>query len=390
MKDFFNMIFSSGSLLDTEHGLVMLLLLYGLLTFQDKRISKYVPLVVIAGILFSLLTPVHQVELFWPVITGLVVPPFLWQAAVAVTKSGPLRWRWGLVLWVVTLILVGISLVIFGGLPVSTAFLLGILTVTLVWYFRELDVERSYLSTIGLITLVVLLLEIDLAVVSLNLWLGTLLSGASIGILVGFLGVYIFRKFRKRHWKNWYFFVWAYVAYLTGLAFETSAMATTLAAALVVSTYGFSIGLWYGKKDIPVPSNFPFFFFLSTVIWIALGWQAHAAFDPTNLGGILAVLVVITISIFVFRKFAPISPENRWSRLLRKEIGVFLLLIGGVIFWPQQAFLTTISVEIALGVAILLIILLRISIKPVFDLIGIQLSWPEKDPPENSIEYRNT
>jgi len=251
--------------------------------------------------------------------------------------------------------------------------------VTLVWYFREQGVERSYLSTIGLITLVVLLVEIDLALVSIRLWLGTLVSGASIGFVIGFLGVFIFRKLRQSKWKNAFFFLWAYIAYLVGLVFGTSVMATTMATALVVSTYGFSIGLWYGKKDVPVPSNFPIFFILSSVVWIMLGWQAHTVLNPTNFYGILPVLAVITASILVVRRLAPISEENRWVRLLQKEIGVFLLLIGAVIFWPQEAFLTTVSVEIALATALLLIFLMRVTISPIFDLLGIQLSWPDKD-----------
>ncbi len=379
MTEYVKLILSSGTLLDTEHGLVMLLLLYGLLTFREAKVARWVPVVILGGILLSLFTPVHEINLFWPVITGLVVPPFLWQSAVAVTKSGPLRWQWGLALWVITLVLVAASLVLLGGLPVSTALLLGVLAVTLVWYFRELDVERSYLSTIGLITLVVLLVEIDLALVSLRLWLGTLLSGASIGFLIGFLGIFIFRRLKQYKWKNSFFFVWAYVAYMVGLVFDTSVMATTMAAALVVSTYGFSIGLWHGKKDVPVPSNFPVFFYLSAAVWLALGWQAHTVLYPVSLFGILPALLVITISILVIRKLSPISAENRWTRLLRKEIGVFLLLIGAVLFWPQQAFLTTISVEIALVTAVLLIILLRVAIGPIFDFLGIRLSWPDKE-----------
>jgi hypothetical protein len=370
---------AGGSLLDTEHGLVMLILLYGILTFREKSYGRWVPLVVLGGILLSLVTPVHQIELFWPVITALIVPPFLWQAAVAVTKSGPLRKNWSLVLWGVTLLLVSTSLRVVGKMPVSTSLLLGILAVTLVWYFRELKVERSYLSTIGFITIVVLLVEIDLALVSIQMWLGTLLSGASIGIVLGFLGIFTYRKLNQVRNRNVFFFVWAYLAYVAGLVFGTSAIAATLAAALVVSTYGFSIGLWYQRKDIPVPSKSPFFFYLSTVIWLTLGWQAHTTINSASLSGIMAAIVIITISVFVVRRVMPISQENRWVSLLRKETGVFLLLFGGALFWPQEAFLTTISVEIALGAAILLIFVLRFSIQPIFEIIGVELSWPEKD-----------
>jgi len=369
-------VLSSGTLLETEHGLVMLLLLYGLLTYQNNKLTRWMPFVILAGFLLSIFTPVHEINLFWPVITGLVVPPFLWQAAIAVTKSGPLKRRWGLMVWTITLLLVIVSLRFFSNLPLSNAMLLGILTVTLVWYFREMNAERSYLSTIGLIALVVLLVEIDLAFISLQSWLGTLASGIAVGVSMGFLGIYLFRKFKQLKWKNIFFFAWTYLAYLVGIAFQTSAIATTMAAALVVSTYGFSIGLWLRQKDVPVPSNIPFFFFLSSGIWILLGWQAHTSAEPSSLNGILPVLAVITISILVIRKIAPISTERRWVRLLRKETGVLLLLIGSILFWPRQAFLSTISVEIALVAAVLLIFLLRASIKPLFDLLGIQLSWP--------------
>ncbi|MGD2027814.1 MAG: hypothetical protein PVI99_08360, partial [Anaerolineales bacterium] len=294
------------------------------------------------------------------------------------TKSGALRSRWNLLVWGGTLALVAFSLRQFSGLPLSNALLLGILAVTLIWYLRELTVERTFLSTLGLIALVVLLVEIDLAVVSLRFWLRNLVSGAAIGFALGFLGIYLYRKLRKSAWKNHFFFAWAYLAYLAGFVFGTSALATTLAAALVVAVYGFSIGLWYTSKSIPVPANTPFFFYLASVVWITLGWQAHTAVDVTALGGILAAMAVITIGILVARRIAPISTENRGLRLVRKEIRVLLLLFGSVLFWPKDAFLTTVGVEIALAAAVLLIILLRYSIQPIFDLMGVQLSWPSQ------------
>lgn len=367
----------SGSLLETEHGLVMLLLLYGLLTTTgQKKLLRWVPGVILTGILLSIFTPIHEIELFWPMITALVVPPYLWQAAVAVTKSGPRHRRWGVLVWGATLILVVFSLRLFSDLPFSNALLIGFLAVTLVWYFRELHAERSYLSTLGLISLAVLLVEIDIEVVSLQYWIGTLFSGVGIGFGVGFFGIYLYRRLKPKAWKNEFFLGWAYLAYLTGIAFGTSAIATTLAAALVVATYGYSIGLWQTQKSIPVPSNTPFFFYLASTVWITLGWQAHTSVDLAGIDGILAAMAVITIGILVVRKIAPVSTENRWLRLARKEIRVLLLLFGSVLFWPKQAFLTTVDVEIALVAAVLLVLLIRYSIQPIFDLMGVQLSWP--------------
>lgn len=373
---------TSGSPFETEHALVMLLLLYGLLTYREAKLTRWAFVAIIAGILLALITPFHGISLIWPVVTGLVVPPFLWQGAVEVTKSGPLRHRWGPLVWLVALGLVTLSLHLLSSLPFSTALLLAMLVVTLVWYLRELNVERTYLSTLGQIALVVLIVEIDLGMIPLRPWLGTLFSGIAVGIAIGLLGIYIYRKLKQYQWKNLFFFAWAYVAYLAGIAFGTSAIAATLAAALVVATYGFSIGLWLGQKDIPVPSNTPFFFYLSAGAWLLLGWQAHTTVALDSLVGIPAVLVVIAIGIVVLRKIAPLSSENYWLRLLRQETSVLLLLLGSLILWPREAFLTTFNVEIALLAALLLIILLRISIRPLFQALGVTLAWPVEKGPE--------
>jgi len=92
-------------------------------------------------------------------------------------------------------------------------------------------------------------------------------------------------------------------------------------------------------------------------------------------------MVVITLGVLISRRVAPVSAENHVLRLVRKEVRVLLLIFGGLLFWPREAFLTTLSVEIALVAAVLLVVLLRYSLQPIFDLIGVQLSWPS-DPPD--------
>jgi hypothetical protein len=64
-------------LLETEQGLVMFLLLYGQLSYRGTRLSRWALAAVGAGILLSIFTPVHQIDLFWPVLTALIVPPLL-------------------------------------------------------------------------------------------------------------------------------------------------------------------------------------------------------------------------------------------------------------------------------------------------------------------------
>ncbi|MDH3944768.1 MAG: hypothetical protein OEV06_11795 [Anaerolineae bacterium] len=368
-------------LLEAEHALVMLLLLYALLIYRGDRLERWAPLVVVGGVLLSIFTPIHEIDLFWPVITGLSVPPLLWQAAVAVTKSGPLRQGRSLAVWGITLLLVTASLYAFSDLPFSNALLVGTLTITLVWTIRERKVERTYLSTLGQITLVVLLVEIDIEVVSLNTLVGTVISGLAIGFGMGFAGIYVFRRVVREQGKNAFFFLWAYLSYMAGLLFETSAIAATLAAALVTAVYGYSTGVWRRQEEIPTPANIPFFFYLAGAIWMLLGWQAHIEVETAHLWGIPVALAVIAVSILMARRVSPLNLDNRWPRLLRKELRALLLLTGAILLWPSQADLTTLEVEIALVSAAVLILLMRETIKPVFELLGRRVDWPS-DPEE--------
>lgn len=78
----------AGSALALEHALLMVLLLVGLLSSRGP-LRRYVPWVVLAGIVLSLLTPAHALEPAWPLISALVLPPLLWQvgARVATIRS---------------------------------------------------------------------------------------------------------------------------------------------------------------------------------------------------------------------------------------------------------------------------------------------------------------
>jgi hypothetical protein len=125
---------------------------------------------------------------------------------------------------------------------------------------------------------------------------------------------------------------------------------------------------------------------LASGVWLLLGWQAHTEIDPVTMRGILPALAIIMLSIFVLRRFSPLSVEKQWLRLLRQLAGVLLLLLGALLLWPYEALLTTINVEIALVAAIFLILALRASIKPLFELIGLQLSWPNIEKENNQMK----
>jgi len=380
MMEFFRSLLSAslttGSPMETEHALVMLLLLCGLLTYQGNFLRRWPALIIIIGILLAVLTPIHQIDLFWPLITALIIPPFLWQGAVNVTKSGPIETGWMLVIWLGTFSSTAASLILLSGLPLSNALLLSMLAVSLVWFIRELNIERSFLSTIGQISLILLLAEIDIAMTYFRTWLGSLFSGVSLGFVLGFLCILLYRQWYIKAWEIPYFFFWSYLSYGISLLLQVSPIASTLAAALIASAYGFNIGLWKSNKDIPSLTNTPVFLIVSSLVWLILGWQAEAIIIPTSLPGVPAALLILLAGVLITRKIHPRLEYDTWLRLLQKGLSVLLLLTGGILLWPRQAYLTTFSVELALIGSIFLIFLVRETVRPIFDFIGIHLDWP--------------
>jgi hypothetical protein len=374
--DFLSSLQQNSTVLDIEHGLVMLLLLYGLLTYRGSRLQKWVPVVVITGILLAILTPTHRIPLFWPIITGLITPPFLWQAAINITQSSKPQYAWSVLAWMILVGLTAASLTILSGQALSTSILLGTLTITLVWYFRESAVERSFLSTLGQISLVVLLTEIDLAIISWRSLFGSFFSGAAIGFVLGFVGLALYRQIKNPGLKKLYFFFWAYVTYLGGAALETSPIAATLAAAILVAVYGYNTGLWASRKEIPVPVRIPLFFYLSATAWLVLGWQASTNLPLEKLVSLPVITVIVMGGVLVLRKLLPLNPADSELQFIKKSGAILMLLGGALLLWPAEGALSTLLVELAILISIALILLLREIIHPLFDLLEVPFYWP--------------
>ncbi len=369
--------------LDIEHGLVMLLLLYGLLTYRGPKLQKWVPAVVTAGILLAVFTPFHQIPLFWPIITGLITPPFLWQAAVNITQSSKPQYTWSVFAWVVLLGLTAAGLTLLSDQALSTSILLGTLTVTLIWYFRESAAERSFLSTLGQISLVILLTEIDLAIISLRSLFGNFFSGAAIGFGLGFAGLALYRRIQIESLKKLYFFFWAYVTYLAGVILGTSPIAATLAAAILVAVYGYNTGLWATRKEIPVPIQIPLFFYLSSIAWLFLGWQANTNLPVSKLASLPVIFVILLGGVFLIRRLLPVETVDGENQLIKKSGAILMLLSGGLLLWPAEDALATLLVELAILISLALILFLREVIRPLFDLLEIPLYWPADTPEQD-------
>ena len=367
-----------GSPLELQHALIMLLLLVGLLSIHGTY-RLFVPWVIVGGVALSMFTPTHIIEPAWPIISALVLPPLLWQVALRLASVRPaFSWR-SFLAWLLTIILIGLALSFGGKVLLASALLIGVLAAGLMWQLHERDIGSSDLGAFGQLTLAFLLVEVDAALHPLGPFLGSLFSSAALGLLLGFVGAKLAPRLPAGNARNLFYLFLIYFAYLAGVVIGTSGITMAIMTGLVVASYSFSVGLWPTKEEWPASLNQWWVFVPLAGIWLLLGWQAHVPLTAVHLTGIGLVLVAAAISVLIGRWLAPM-PEDFVQplpqSLFRKERKVFLLLLGVLLLWPQEAVLTPLPLAVALLAALVIIFILRIVIYQVLDMAGIEQRWP--------------
>ena len=294
----------AGSPLELEHALIMLLLLVGLLSIRGKY-KRYVPWVIIGGVALSMFTPIHIIEPAWPIISALVVPPLLWQAALRLSTTRPaFSWR-SLIVWLLTIILIGLALSLGGKVSLASALLMGILAASLMWQLRERATGSSDLGAFGQLTLALLLVEVDVVLHPLGPFLGSLFSGAALGLFLGFVGVRLAPRFPAGKTRNLFYLGLIYFAYLAGVLIGLSGVTMATMTGLVVASYSYSVGLWPTEEDWPAPLNQGWVFMLMAGTWLLLGWQAHVPLAAVHITGIGLVLVAVAFTVLIRQVVSP-------------------------------------------------------------------------------------
>jgi hypothetical protein len=345
-----------------------------LLSIQGEQ-RRYVPWVVLAGVALSLFTPVHTLSIPLPIILALVLPPLLWQAAVRLaTAHSEFTWRAWLA-WLLTAALVGLALGVVARVPPTGAVLLGILAASLMWQVRERVTGSTELGAFGQLTLAFLLVEVDVILHPLDLFLGSLFVGASLGLVMGYVGVRVAFRLPAGDARNYFCLGLAYLAYLTGALIGGSGIVTAAMTSLMVAVYGYNVGLWPTMESLPAPLNRLGVFALMAGIFLLLGWQAHVPLTGTRVAGIGLGVVAAAIGIMLGRWLAPLPEEATLplhQALLRKERKVVLLLLGTLLLWPHGALLKPWPLAVALLGALVAIFLLHVMLESVFDLFEIK------------------
>ncbi len=371
---FSNMV--AGSPIALDHAVIMMLLLTGLLSIRGKQ-KRYVPWVIIGGVVLSLFTPAHNIEPAWPILSALVLPPLLWQTATRLAAVRPVfKWQ-SILAWLMMTILIALALHLGGKLPLTNALLLGTLAASLVWQVRERTTGSTDLGTFGQLALALLLVEVDITLHPLGKFLGSLFSGAAFGLFLAFVGVRFASLFAPGRIQRIFYLILVYLAYLIGfLLKDISVVAMVVMMSFAIASYSYSAGLWPTKAEHPAPLTHGWILALLSGTWLMLGWQVHVPLSATYIVGTVLGLLAAGLGIFAGRWLSPSSDEP--GSLLHKGWKVFLLILSIILLWPQEAILTPLSLAVALLAAVVVVLILRLIVYEFFMLTEMRQKWPDE------------
>jgi hypothetical protein len=347
-----------------EHSLFKLLLLVAVLSAKPPG-RKWLLLVIAGGFLLAFLPPATSVPVPWNLILGITIPLLLWQNARRIIAA---QWQGrgkDIILWFVSAGLFALLLWEFKDLKVFGATLFGLVAASMIWSAAETDRSASVVSLIGPFTLIFLIAEVEPMVQSPNQYLGGIFSGLSFGAVIALVAIYITRKTpaKARDWITLGQIYLAYgFAYLTGV----SAVAASLASVIVYVTIGLSLDFWPHTRVKPTPLNtWPGFIFI-LALFLLLGWEAHYPLSSRLLlevvaGFILSLAIAWTGQQLNLKAFPKDSPL--WKIGLR----VSLLLFPALLIWPRQTIQQPLQLAYAFGIAVLLLVAVRLSLDYIFD-----------------------
>ena len=185
-----------------------MLSLVGLLSIRGKR-QQFVSWVIIGGVALSFFTPVHYIEPAWPILSALVVPPLLWQIATRLATAKPVFiWR-NLLAWFLMVFLIGVALWLGGKMSLANALLLSVLAASLIWQVRTRSIGSTDLGVFGQLTLALLLVEVNSNMQPLSQFLGSLFSGASIGLFLSYPGIKLASRLPTGKSRKIFYLFWS-------------------------------------------------------------------------------------------------------------------------------------------------------------------------------------
>ena len=337
-----------------EHAIFMILLLIYLL--QDMSSKYQASLYWIAGGLWLVFqTPFVNIEIPWNPILALTLPWIFWRNAqgwLYIKKRPPLR---DVGLWLLAALLLALILALASNLPWLRAIFFGIVAASMLWQVASREEIPIFPGNIGPLTLVFLLVESSLILDAPRHYVGSLFSGAGVGMALALLSIAIVKKVSPKY-ETLVSLGQVYLAYWAALTIGTSAIAAALISVVVFAKF------YQPRLDIKrsITSSTQLddrlAFFIPLALFMFLGWQADQPLTLTiwleaSLGLCIGLLVTL-----LGRRMKPPRFEHltfAWRSAL--QLGLFLL--GILTLWPRGPELGLAIIWTALGSAALMLVL---------------------------------
>ncbi len=338
-------------MIEFEHTLFLILLLWGLKNARLPRPGLSL-LAILVGIGFAFIPPSVKVDIPWVLVTGLVLPLLVWQNIRLLVRTRWLGWK-PFVYWGFTAALFSVFLQYIGGYEWAGALLFGMITASLIWAASEPENAGSYMSLIGTLTLIFLLTEVDLAVISLSHYVGGIFSAAFIGIMLALLALWLLRR-TPESYHPLISIGHVYLAYWLSYLLEVSPIAATLIGTISFVWLRRYTRLGLFKETRVAPLNTWPGFGLVLLLFVFLGWQSHQPISSlivleALLGGALAIGIAWLGSRLKMPAF------EKTPSLLVLGFRVMLLLFPALLIWPRHTLQQPYHLLIAIGLAALML-----------------------------------
>jgi hypothetical protein len=329
---------------DFEHSLLLIVLILALLNARPPRQRLTIPLIA-TGLVLTFVRPTTLIELPWEFILFATVPLLLWQSARRLVSAAWSSVRLELALWLLAALLYTGLFMAVGALELLHAVLLGILLGSILWRAGEGEESPAFISQIGPLTIIFLLVETAPSVETPDRYLGGVASGLAVGIVIALGAIWLVTRVAER-WHDPIAVGQVYLAFALATLFEVSAVACALASVVVYYLTAARRGLLEEGQMRPQPLNSWPGFLLLLAVFVFLGWQAHQPLTgPVALEVGVGALIGLVVAFAGQRLRVPVFLSS--GSVAIAAIRAALLVLAALLMWPRAAPLTALALDLA-------------------------------------------
>ena len=338
-------------MVEFEHTIFIMLLLVGALNAKPPR-QPLAILIILIGVLLVFIPPAPAIKFPWDLVLGLAIPLLLWQNIRRTINADWRGWK-SVTYWGISVLIFGFALWLGGAMNWPGAILFGVIAASLIWRAGEPESRASYMSQVGPLVLIFLLTEVEVAIQSPNQYLGGIFSGASLGVVTAFFGLYLLRKTSPKS-HAWIGIGQVYLAYWFSYIAGVSAVTAAFVSVMTFVWLNQYYQLGFHKETPPAPLNTWPGFVLVLALFLLLGWQSH---QPISILLFIEVMVGVLIGLGITglgrRWEIPAFQKQKsfWLVGLRTA----LLLFPALLLWPRGALQQPVQLAVALGITVLVI-----------------------------------